>query len=132
MIFSKSLVFAIQRARFKSFQYTTRTSFHRMMPLGSVRKGSRHVGKYAECIHAANIRYPKRDTPLSDRATQWYGSHQKISNILNNPKIRKYNKCASKHLLKSILHDTRSTTGSNLRSILLKSDKHSVSDLAPA
>ena len=46
--------------------------------------------------------------------------------------MRKSNKCASKHLLKSILHDTRSTTGSNLRSILLKTDKHSVSDLDPA
>ena len=46
--------------------------------------------------------------------------------------IRKSNKCASKHLLSVISHDARSTTGSNLRNILLRTDKYRVSDLAPA
>ena len=45
--------------------------------------------------------------------------------------IRKSSKCASKHLLDSILHDARSTTGSNLRNILLKSDKARIVDLIP-
>ena len=45
--------------------------------------------------------------------------------------IKKSNKTASKHLLESILQDSRSTTGSNLRNILLQTDKSDVSELVP-
>ena len=45
--------------------------------------------------------------------------------------IRKSNKISSKFLLESILLDTRSTTGSNLREILLLTDKSHVSELVP-
>ena len=45
--------------------------------------------------------------------------------------IRNSNKSASKFLLESILLDTRSTTGSNLRNILLRTDKADVRDLIP-
>ena len=45
--------------------------------------------------------------------------------------IRNSNKSASKFLLESILHDTNSTTGSNLRNILLKTDKSDVIELVP-
>jgi hypothetical protein len=45
--------------------------------------------------------------------------------------IRKSEKSASKFLLETILHDARSTTGSNLRNILLKTDKSDVSELVP-
>ena len=45
--------------------------------------------------------------------------------------IRKSSKKATKSLLESILHDARSTTGSNLRNILLMTDKSNVRDLAP-
>ena len=46
-----------------------------------------------------------------------------INQIKNSPKN------CSKSLLNSILADTRSITGSNLRNILLKTDKHDVRDL---
>ena len=46
--------------------------------------------------------------------------------------IRNSNKSASKFLLESILHDTNSTTGSNLRNILLITDKSDVRDLLPS
>ena len=39
---------------------------------------------------------------------------------------------ASKHLLKIVKYDARSTTGSNLRNILLLTDKHDVDDLDPS
>ena len=45
--------------------------------------------------------------------------------------IWKSNKSASKFLLDTILHDTGSTTGSNLRNILLQIDKTDVSELCP-
>ena len=45
--------------------------------------------------------------------------------------IRKSSKKATKSLLESILHDARSTTGSNLRNILLMTDKSNVCDLVP-
>ena len=45
--------------------------------------------------------------------------------------IRNSNKSASKFLLESILLDARSTTGSNLRNILLRTDKADVRDLIP-
>ena len=45
--------------------------------------------------------------------------------------IRKSNKSASKFLLETILHDTGSTTGSNLRNILLQTVKTDVSELCP-
>ena len=45
--------------------------------------------------------------------------------------IRNSNKLGSKFLLESILHDTGSTTGSNLRNILLQIDKTDVSELCP-
>ena len=45
--------------------------------------------------------------------------------------IRNSDKSASKFLLETILFDTRSTTGSNLRNILLKTDKTDVSELCP-
>ena len=45
--------------------------------------------------------------------------------------IRKSNKAASKFLLDSILLDARSTTGSNLRNILLLTDKADVRQLEP-
>jgi hypothetical protein len=45
--------------------------------------------------------------------------------------IRKSSKKASNSLLESILHDTRSITGSNLRNILLMTDKLNVRDLGP-
>ena len=45
--------------------------------------------------------------------------------------IRKSNKSATKFLLNSIHLDARSTTGSNLRNILLETDKASISDLSP-
>ena len=45
--------------------------------------------------------------------------------------IRKSNKCATKFLLNSILLDARSTTGSNLRNILLRTDKTCIDDLNP-
>ena len=45
--------------------------------------------------------------------------------------IKRSNKSATKLLLLSIRHDVRSTTGSNLRNILLKTDKACISDLAP-
>ena len=45
--------------------------------------------------------------------------------------IRNSNKIACKSLLDSILLDTRSTTGSNLRNILLKTDRPHVYELVP-
>ena len=45
--------------------------------------------------------------------------------------IKRSNKSATKLLLLSIRQDVRSTTGSNLRNILLKTDKTSISDLVP-
>ena len=45
--------------------------------------------------------------------------------------IKKSSKNASKFLLESIQHDTRSITGSNLRNILLKTDKAIIKDLVP-
>ena len=45
--------------------------------------------------------------------------------------IKKSSKKASKFLLESIQHDARSITGSNLRNILLKTDKTSIQDLVP-
>ena len=45
--------------------------------------------------------------------------------------IRSSNKLASKFLLDLIFHDTGSTTGSNLRNILLQTDKTDVSELCP-
>jgi hypothetical protein len=45
--------------------------------------------------------------------------------------IRNSNKSATKFLLNSIHLDARSTTGSNLRNILLETDKASISDLSP-
>ena len=45
--------------------------------------------------------------------------------------IQNSNRSASKFLLESILHDTNSTTGSNLRNILLKTDKSDVIELVP-
>ena len=45
--------------------------------------------------------------------------------------IRNSDKSASKFLLNTILFDTRSTTGSNLRNILLMTDKTDVSELCP-
>ena len=45
--------------------------------------------------------------------------------------IRKSNKSASKFLLDSIIQDTGSTTGSNLRNILLQTDKTDVRELCP-
>ena len=45
--------------------------------------------------------------------------------------IKKSSKKASKFLLESIQHDARSITGSNLRNILLKTDKTSIRDLVP-
>ena len=45
--------------------------------------------------------------------------------------IQKSTKMASKALLDSILHDARSITGSNLRNILLKTDKLNVRELIP-
>ena len=45
--------------------------------------------------------------------------------------IRKSNKSASKFLLDSIFQDTGSTTGSNLRNILLNTDKTHVRELCP-
>ena len=45
--------------------------------------------------------------------------------------IRKSNKAASKLLLDSILLDARSTTGSNMRNILLLTDKADVRELVP-
>ena len=45
--------------------------------------------------------------------------------------IRNSSKIASKSLLESILLDARSTTGSNLRNILLKTDKSDVRQLVP-
>ena len=43
--------------------------------------------------------------------------------------IRKSNKVSAKFLLNSICQDTRSTTGSNLRHILLSTNKSSVNEL---
>ena len=45
--------------------------------------------------------------------------------------IKKSSKKSSKFLLESIQHDARSITGSNLRNILLKTDKTSIRDLVP-
>ena len=45
--------------------------------------------------------------------------------------IRKSSKSAIMSLLNSIHLDARSTTGSNLRNILLETDKASISDLSP-
>ena len=45
--------------------------------------------------------------------------------------IRKSEKSSSKFLLETILHDARSTTGANLRNILLNTDKSDVSELVP-
>ena len=45
--------------------------------------------------------------------------------------IRKSEKSSSKFLLETILHDARSTTGSNLRNILLRTEKSDVSELVP-
>ena len=45
--------------------------------------------------------------------------------------IRKSKKCASKHLLNSIIFDTRSTTGSNLRNILLNTGKSQIQEIVP-
>ena len=45
--------------------------------------------------------------------------------------IKRSNKSASKLLLLSICHDVRLTTGSNLRNILLQTDKDCISDLVP-
>ena len=45
--------------------------------------------------------------------------------------IRKSTKNASKHLLESILLDARSTTGSNIRNILLLTDKSLIQELVP-
>ena len=45
--------------------------------------------------------------------------------------IKKSNKSASKFLLDSIIQDTGSTTGSNLRNILLNTDKTDVRELCP-
>ena len=49
-----------------------------------------------------------------------------INQIENSPKQ------ASKHLLKTVKHDARSTSGSNLRNILLMTDKYDVDDLNPS
>ena len=46
--------------------------------------------------------------------------------------IRTSNKNATKFLLETIISDTRSTTGSNLRNILLQTDKADVRQLVPA
>ena len=45
--------------------------------------------------------------------------------------IKKSSKEASKFLLESIEHDARSITGSNLRNILLKTDKARIHDMVP-
>ena len=45
--------------------------------------------------------------------------------------IRQSNKSATKFILNSIHLDARSTTGSNVRNILLETDKASISDLSP-
>ena len=45
--------------------------------------------------------------------------------------IRNSEKSSSKFLLETILHDARSTTGANLRNILLYTDKSDVSELVP-
>ena len=45
--------------------------------------------------------------------------------------IRKSHKKATNSLLESILHDARSITGSNLRNILLMTEKSNVRDLLP-
>ena len=45
--------------------------------------------------------------------------------------IRKSNKNASKFLLETIISDTRSVTGSNLRNILLQTNKTEVRELVP-
>ena len=46
--------------------------------------------------------------------------------------IRKSNKHTSKFLLKTIISDTQSTTGSNLRNILIQTNKSEVHELVPA
>ena len=46
--------------------------------------------------------------------------------------IRKSNKVSAKFLLNSICQDTRSTTGSNLRNILLNTNKSNVNELIPS
>ena len=46
--------------------------------------------------------------------------------------IRNSNKCATKFLLDTIMQDTRSTTGSNLRNILLLTEKSDVRELVPS
>ena len=46
--------------------------------------------------------------------------------------IKKSNKKAAKFLLESIQFDTNSVTGSNLRNILLLTDKADIQDLLPA
>ena len=46
--------------------------------------------------------------------------------------IKKSNKKAAKFLLESIQFDTNSVTGSNLRNILLLTDKTDIQDLLPA
>ena len=43
--------------------------------------------------------------------------------------VENSSKEASKHLLKTIKHDARSTSGSNLRNILLMTDKYDVDEL---
>ena len=46
--------------------------------------------------------------------------------------IRKSNKESAKSLLNLIYQDTRSTTGSNLRNILLKTNKSHIDELVPS
>ena len=90
--------------------------------------------EHLECLHEVDAGHSSEPhkyliEPLSDTKHIKTILIKRFLSFLDQ--IRKSNKCATKFLLNSILLDARSTTGSNLRNILLRTDKTCIDDLNP-
>ena len=103
--------------------------------MGSVLSGGNHDGRNMKHLNKAHNDLPLQNhrnliEPISGSKHIRYHLVKRFLSLIKQ--IEDSPKGASKHLLKIVKYNARSTTGSNLRNILLLTDKHDVDDLDPS